>query len=84
MVSVGSPTLVRSLVLLGLYDELHLNINPVILGGGKPLFGPQERQSIKLVDTRQMAGGWRGFVLRQWESDAWRTAMQAISTGSPK
>ena len=61
MVSFGSPTLVRSLVLLGLYDELHLNINPVILGGGKPLFGPQERQSIKLVDTRQMAGGVVGL-----------------------
>ena len=34
----GSPTLVRSLVQLGLLDELKLFIHPVVVGSGKKLF----------------------------------------------
>ncbi|WP_433064746.1 dihydrofolate reductase family protein [Dactylosporangium sp. CS-033363] len=34
----GSATLVRSLVLAGLADELHLMVCPVVLGAGKRLF----------------------------------------------
>ncbi|MEV4507781.1 dihydrofolate reductase family protein [Dactylosporangium sp. NPDC049525] len=34
----GSATLVRSLVIAGLLDELHLMICPIVLGAGKRLF----------------------------------------------
>jgi dihydrofolate reductase len=35
----GSPTLVRSLLTLGLLDELHLLIYPTVIGTGQRLFG---------------------------------------------
>ena len=35
---MGSPTLVRSLLEVGLVDELRLMIEPVALGGGKKIF----------------------------------------------
>jgi dihydrofolate reductase len=38
MLVMGSPTLVRTLLSEGLVDELRLNIEPVILGGGKTIF----------------------------------------------
>jgi dihydrofolate reductase len=36
---IGSPGLVRALLVLGLVDELRLMIDPVLAGGGKRLFG---------------------------------------------
>lgn len=36
---IGSPGLVQSLMALGLVDELQLMIDPVVVGGGKRLFG---------------------------------------------
>jgi dihydrofolate reductase len=36
----GSGRLVRDLTRQGLIDEFQLVLNPVILGGGQPLFGP--------------------------------------------
>ena len=38
MMVFGGATLVSSLMNMGLIDELHLMINPLILGGGKALF----------------------------------------------
>jgi dihydrofolate reductase len=35
---MGSPTLVRTLLRVGLVDELRLMIEPVLLGGGKTIF----------------------------------------------
>jgi dihydrofolate reductase len=35
----GSASLVAQLTDLGLVDEYHLLVHPVVLGGGKPLFG---------------------------------------------
>jgi dihydrofolate reductase len=35
---MGSPTLVQTLLREGLVDELRLNIEPVLLGGGKTIF----------------------------------------------
>lgn len=35
---IGSPGLVKSLLALGLVDELRLMIDPVVVGGGKRLF----------------------------------------------
>ncbi|MFC4147939.1 dihydrofolate reductase family protein [Micromonospora mangrovi] len=36
---IGSPGLVRSLLVLELLDELRLMVDPVLVGGGKRLFG---------------------------------------------
>jgi dihydrofolate reductase len=35
--AVGGATLVGSLMNAGLVDELHLMVNPLVLGGGKAL-----------------------------------------------
>src|SRR5215213_5457712 len=35
---VGSITLAQSLIRAGLIDEYHLNVSPVVLGGGRRLF----------------------------------------------
>lgn len=53
----GSPTLVRSLLELGLLDELHLMIHPIVLGRGKRLFSDKsgvsrlKLQSCERYDT---------------------------------
>jgi dihydrofolate reductase len=39
IVSFGSPVLVRSCLERGLIDELHLFLNPILLGGGQAVFG---------------------------------------------
>jgi dihydrofolate reductase len=54
----GSITLAQSLMEAGLVDEYHLRICPVILGGGKSLFPSMaEKISLKLISTKQYAGG---------------------------
>jgi dihydrofolate reductase len=49
---MGSPTLVRTLLREGLVDELRLNIEPVLLGGGKSIF-PDDggKRTLELVST---------------------------------
>ena len=41
----GSPTLTRALAAADLVDEWRLTLQPVILGGGLPLFGKREERS---------------------------------------
>jgi dihydrofolate reductase len=52
LVVMGSPTLVRTLLAEGLFDELRLVIMPVLLGGGKSIF-PEEGtlRTLELVAT---------------------------------
>ncbi|MET9604720.1 dihydrofolate reductase family protein [Streptomyces sp. NPDC006512] len=49
---MGSPTLVRSLLGEGLFDELRLIVMPVLLGGGKSIF-PEDGglRTLELVST---------------------------------
>jgi dihydrofolate reductase len=55
---VGGPGLVATLMGAGLLDELRLIVQPVILGGGTPLFGGvSQRQSLDLVAAAPGAGG---------------------------
>jgi len=55
---VGGPGLVATLMNAGLVDELRLIVQPVILGGGTPLFGGvRQRQSLELVAGEPGAGG---------------------------
>jgi dihydrofolate reductase len=55
---VGGPGLVATLMNAGLVDELRLIVQPVILGGGTPLFGGvQRRHALELVAAAPGAGG---------------------------
>jgi len=59
----GSGNLSATFIREGLFDEYRLLIAPVILGAGKPLFGQGlSRQSLTLLDSRQLASG--GVILR--------------------
>ena len=52
LVIMGSGQLVRSLLPLGLVDEMFLMIHPVVLGSGERLFGPaDDRVALTLVDS---------------------------------
>ncbi len=55
---VGGPTLAGALIRLGLVDEFHLMVNPVVLGRGTPYF-PRLDQGIalQLVESRPFSGG---------------------------
>jgi dihydrofolate reductase len=48
----GSVQLVRALVDRDLVDEYRLMVFPVILGGGKKLFGDGELRALRVVETR--------------------------------
>lgn len=58
IVIMGSPSITRTFMSLGLLDELQLNVNPVVLGGGIRLFdGGEGGQGLTLVATRRFASG---------------------------
>lgn len=52
IVIYGSGTIVQQLTELGLIDEYHLIIAPVILGDGKSLFKGNQRKKLKLMSTK--------------------------------
>jgi dihydrofolate reductase len=55
---VGGPGLVATLMNADLIDELRLIVQPVILGGGQPLFGDvRQRRELELVAAVPGAGG---------------------------
>ncbi|BFV58518.1 dihydrofolate reductase family protein [Kitasatospora sp. CMC57] len=52
VVVMGSPTLVRTLLSEGLFDELRLIVMPVLLGGGKTIFPADGTlRTLELVST---------------------------------
>jgi len=54
----GSGILLSDFVNLGLIDEYHLLVNPVILGDGKPLFKQVlGSQSLKLASSKAFGNG---------------------------
>ena len=53
----GSPTLARNLAAAGLVDRYHLLVFPVLLGGGKRLFGDGEKTRLSLVEHAAYANG---------------------------
>jgi len=58
MVLLGGAGLVSTFMNLGLINEYHLNVNPVVLGGGKPLFKDvKERHKLKLIKTKMFKSG---------------------------
>jgi dihydrofolate reductase len=54
----GSPTLVRSLLQVGLLDELRLMLHPIVVGSGKRLFeGGGDQKALQLVDSKTFSTG---------------------------
>jgi dihydrofolate reductase len=54
----GSANLIGSLTKQGLIDEYRIGLNPLVLGGGTPMFGPSgERMCLKLLEARPMQSG---------------------------
>jgi dihydrofolate reductase len=57
----GSPRLTHSFMQWDLIDEYRININPVILGGGIPLFNIHSRVDLKLIATKMFRSGVVGL-----------------------
>jgi dihydrofolate reductase len=54
----GGASLVTSLLNLGLVDEIHLAVHPIVLGAGKPLFiDIQQRLKLELINTKVYSTG---------------------------
>ena len=58
---LGSPTLAQEFMRLGLIDEYRLNVNPVILGKGKPLFAEMDTAKLTLLEAKTFKGGVVGL-----------------------
>ena len=62
---VSGPTLAGSLLRAGLVDEIHVVVQPVVLGAGLPFFPPLETPiETRLVETRTFGSG---VVLLRYE-----------------
>ena len=58
----GGAGIARTLLRLGLIDEIRLNVDPVIIGAGKSLFGGiLDRIDLKLLETRTFRSGVVGL-----------------------
>ena len=58
ILALGGATLISSLMNLGLIDDIHLMINPLVLGRGKSLFKDVEvRHSLKFVQVKPLKSG---------------------------
>lgn len=54
---LGGGELARSLFAAGVIDEVGVNIHPVLLGSGVPLFRDAGRIPLELIETRTIDGG---------------------------
>ena len=62
---LGSTMLFQEFARLDLIDEYRININPVVLGKGKPLFAPDSRKiPLKLLESKTLKSG---VVLLRYE-----------------
>jgi dihydrofolate reductase len=62
MMIFGSPRLTHSFMQMGLIDEYRININPVLLGNGIPLFkNISDRINLKLLKAKIFESGVVGF-----------------------
>jgi dihydrofolate reductase len=57
MLLTGGAALAAALTGLGLIDEYHIAVHPVVLGGGRQLFAaPEHRHNLRLVDSQVLDG----------------------------
>lgn len=57
-IGIGGAELAGAATKLGLVDEFHLFINPILAGGGQPLFpGLDQTFPLTLGETRTFGGG---------------------------
>lgn len=62
---MGGAELGRSLLEVGLVDELGMNVHPVLLGGGTPMFLPMDRRSgLELIECRPIEKGCVYLIYR--------------------
>lgn len=55
---LGSPSLAQTFMQLDLIDEYRINLNPVVLGRGKPLFeGVNRNFPLKLLESKTFKSG---------------------------
>jgi dihydrofolate reductase len=58
ILALGGAGFMRSLIATGLIDEYHLNMHPVVLGAGMPIFtSVQLPMDMKLVEAKSFPGG---------------------------
>ena len=56
-ISIGGPTLAAHAFKAGLVDELHLFVNPVVVGAGTLALPRNVRMSLELMDVRRFSNG---------------------------
>jgi dihydrofolate reductase len=56
-ISVGGPMLAAQALKLGLVDECHLFLSPVVVGGGNPALPDNVRLRLELLNERRFANG---------------------------
>lgn len=65
MIIIGSPRLAHSLMQHNLIDEFRVNVNPIVLGRGLPLFQDvQKRIPLELVQNKTFRNGVIGLIYR--------------------
>ena len=58
VMAIGGAGFMRSLVTTGLIDEYHLNVHPVVLGSGQPVFNNVPLPThLKLIEAKSFPGG---------------------------
>jgi dihydrofolate reductase len=55
--SVGGPTLAAQAIKVGLVDECHLFLSPIVVGGGNPALPDNVRLRLELLDERRFSNG---------------------------
>ena len=56
-ISIGGPILAAEAISAGLVDELHVLVNPIVVGGGTPSLPHGVRWELQLLDERRFANG---------------------------
>jgi dihydrofolate reductase len=56
-ISIGGPELAAEAIRAGLVDELHLFLNPIVVGGGNPALPSDVRVELELIDERRFERG---------------------------
>ena len=56
-IGIGGATLAGEAIRAGLVDELHLLVNPIVVGAGTPSLPDGVRWTLELLDERRFANG---------------------------